>query len=231
MEFLESYFNQQDWGFPHLIRAAQLWPTRAALFWPTRTVPFGPIKLWWFGVLICIKTDQSGTRGRYFSSHKPTPFSSPLALRVRFPFSRKTELKHQRCLEDVSPEQTSAAQSRPSKSRVELSSWSGAWPQGCLTALLFSQPCCVKIELFCTLNKVLSSPHPKRDFLLVLNWHQRSHQLTTGIAPSARIPEWRRVRLSCGSPVDYNYSKILSSTGCLYHSINNKTWGIMMSNK
>lgn len=41
-EFLETYFNQQDWGFPQPITAAQLPPPRLALFWPTRPVPFGP---------------------------------------------------------------------------------------------------------------------------------------------------------------------------------------------
>ena len=37
-EFLESYYNQQNWGFPpHPIGAVQLWPIRAALFWPIKS--------------------------------------------------------------------------------------------------------------------------------------------------------------------------------------------------
>ena len=35
----------------------------------------------------------------------------------------------------------------------ELPNWRGAWPQGCDMAMLFSQSCCITIELF-ALNKV-----------------------------------------------------------------------------
>lgn len=33
-----------------------------------------------------------------------------------------------------------------------------AWPQGCLTAMLFSQTCCIKIELFCAEKMCLFAP-------------------------------------------------------------------------
>ena len=50
-------------------------------------------------------------------------------------------------------DQPRAEQSRPLSNRAKLSSWRGAWPQGSLTALLFSQLCCITLSCF-ALNKV-----------------------------------------------------------------------------
>ena len=43
-EFLESYCNQQDGGFPHPIRAAQLY-SHQLLHWPITAAPLWPIKI------------------------------------------------------------------------------------------------------------------------------------------------------------------------------------------
>ena len=103
------------------------------LFWPIRPVPFGPIKLQRFGVLICIMTDQSGTR-------ESVKVSSSLALEMHFPFPMKTvfpwlswNMEH---LYPSRAEQNSE-KCKPWRSRTELSSWRDAWPQGCLIAALY----------------------------------------------------------------------------------------------
>lgn len=76
-------------------------PFRVAPFWP-RKVPFGPIKLQGFGVLICMRTDQSGTRTGNLCLHKSAPlwltehtFPFHQILKTAFP---QLEQKHQRCL-------------------------------------------------------------------------------------------------------------------------------------
>lgn len=61
-------------------------PIRNALFWPIRTVPFEPIKLWGFGVLICVRTGQSGIRSGTFLLY----VSSPPARGAHFPFPLKS---------------------------------------------------------------------------------------------------------------------------------------------
>lgn len=48
-----------------------------------------------------------------------------------------------------------------------------AWPQRCLTAVLFPQSYCVAIELFCTEYSFLLHCTPNWRFLLVLKWHQQ----------------------------------------------------------
>lgn len=59
-------------SFPLPIRAVQLQPTRVALFWPIRRMPFEPIKLQSFGVLICMRIGQSGTRPVVHISQLPS---------------------------------------------------------------------------------------------------------------------------------------------------------------
>lgn len=63
---------------PHPVRAAHLCPhqlftCRVALFRPVRTVPFRPIGWRGFGVLIRIRTDQSGARARDFCQYTSSP--------------------------------------------------------------------------------------------------------------------------------------------------------------
>ena len=67
------------------IGAAQFQQTRAALFWPIRTVPFGPVKLQGVGALICMRTDQSETKGQVFCLYNPTPL---WLWEYTFPFHR-----------------------------------------------------------------------------------------------------------------------------------------------
>lgn len=115
-DFLESCFNHStDWGFLHPTWVVRLWPTRTALFWPIRTVPFEPIKLREFGLLICIRMDQSGTRGGtsvYISqlpSNSESAFPSIEGCCVVF----LAKLKQRRCLAGADkhrPEQTSTKQ-------------------------------------------------------------------------------------------------------------------------
>ena len=112
-EFLEPYFNQQDWGFPHLIWAVQLQPTRVAPFWAIGTTSFGPMKLQWFGV-ICTRTDQLGASNRVFCPYQLAPLglwecTSPFHWRLGF---SGWAGQHWRCL-------ASAEWSRPVQARAE----------------------------------------------------------------------------------------------------------------
>lgn len=116
----------------------------ASLLWSIRTVPFRPIKLWGFGVHICMRMDKSGTKGRSFCP-------APLALREHFPFLSKNEYI---CFPGwaVIPkmshwsraEQTNAGQSRLAQNIVDKQEQNRAASieknlhPGCLTTLTFS---------------------------------------------------------------------------------------------
>lgn len=117
-------------GFFHSGKAVWLYPhkhlhqpNRAAPSWPIRTVPFEPIKLWGFGFLICMRTDQTGTRDRDFCLYKSAP---SLPQRAHFPFSSKTE-DHTPgwCwnTKNVLSEQDGAGQHGAGQCKVDWSRW------------------------------------------------------------------------------------------------------------
>lgn len=126
----------------HAIGTVQLYPTPIACsttnqsgsILTNRTVLCRPIKLWRFGVFICMKTNPSGTRGGGLCLYK----SAPLWLGEHFPFPLKTvfphlELKHLwRCLSHSSKVEWTGSeqveQSCLARGRV--------WPQGHLAATL-----------------------------------------------------------------------------------------------
>lgn len=140
-EFLESYFIQKDWGFLHPIGSAQLYPHQH-LHGPIRAMPFGPSKLWAYGVLICMRMNQSGARVGDFCLYKPAPLwlgECTLPFHWRQDYVSHTDLN----TKDVSlgrsaadqhgqsrllngadqsgAKQSSLAQSRPARSRSEQS--------------------------------------------------------------------------------------------------------------
>ena len=127
-EFLKSYFSQWNWGFPHPNGAAQLYPhwylhqlITVAIFWSSRKVPFGPVRLQGFRVLVYMRTDQSGTRGRDFFLYKSAPFwlwecTLPFHWRLCCLGWAKTQKMFLQC----TVEQTSTDQSRPMGSTAEL---------------------------------------------------------------------------------------------------------------
>lgn len=83
-------------------------------------------------------------------------------------------------------EQNSAVQSRPARSKAELFSHGGTWPQSCSTAMLYHNSA--------VLNQINLLLHliPNWGILLVLNWHH-DHQLT--VARHSRDGRWGKMFL------------------------------------
>lgn len=128
-------------------------PIRAAPFWITRTLPVGPIKLQELGVLVCMKKDQSGTRGRDLMLGFFWPWVCTLPFHRIFPFPVWT-----RNTEEDYPEQSRPYDCKLARSRAELPSWRGDVAIGLLKAVLYHswtipQWCCVTNGLFAP-NKV-----------------------------------------------------------------------------
>lgn len=134
------------------------WPIRVAPFWPIRTVRLGTIILQGFGILICMRTDQSGTSGKGFCLCR----SAPLLLQKLKTVSPQLEVKHleQGYLIGKGPS------SRPPHS----------WAVTLLSCSIAMLPYCMTVELF-ALNKVSFTASQIEDSC----WHRvgsNDHQLT-----------------------------------------------------
>lgn len=144
------------WSCATIILSASS-PNNQWLHGPMRTVPFRPTKLWGFGVLICMRMNQSRTRGQ-----RRLCKSANLQLReCTFSFHQRLfpwlELKHSRAEWSRTMQSTvdwtrSHQNCLVGGSAVPLHNWAVTL-LSVSTVTLFSRQCCITMELL-ALNKI-----------------------------------------------------------------------------
>ena len=141
-------------------------------------MPLEPIKLWGFGVLINMRTAQSGTRSGDFCPHKPAAL---WLWEHIFPFLWNTGKAYWSRMEQTSAGQIRLAQNGADQWSTKWTSKEQSWaiqPEMCLAlglTLSSAVSTAILYQNWAVLHQIKfpSSPHPKLGITVVMNWKQQ----------------------------------------------------------